>query len=182
MLAMAVSDTGAPRLIITSLDSAAQPTELRRTGGIASWARSIRIAPDGRAFTYSRALAGSANVSVFWQELPGPDAVARVVAPQGQEPVWGVTARELYFRNDDQIVRATLAMSPEPRIARLDSLFAFPRLPGETLGRGPVGQYDVSRDGQRFVMVKPLSNEHPPVVVLNWLTEVRQRTALAGRK
>jgi hypothetical protein len=41
--------------------------------------------------------------------------------------------------------------------------------------------YDVSRDGERFLMVKSLQAAGPPLdVVLNWLGEVSRR-APAGR-
>jgi serine/threonine-protein kinase len=181
LLAAALSDTGG-RLITITLDSTGRQTQQRglEAGGV--WARSARIAPDGRAYTFSRGLGGNAIASVFWRELPSPDAAPRLLVSLGREAVWGANERELYFRSGDRMVHATVAVSPEPRVVRLDTLFAFPSLPGRAQGQGPLGQYDVSRDGQRFVMVKPLSIDHPPVVVLNWFTDVRERTALAAKK
>jgi hypothetical protein len=36
--------------------------------------------------------------------------------------------------------------------------------------------YDVAPDGRSFLMIKPLGQTRPLVVVVNWLEELRQRT------
>jgi hypothetical protein len=48
---------------------------------------------------------------------------------------------------------------------------------------GPVTNYDVSPDGQRFLMVKPAEQSGPTQinVVLNWFEELKQKVP-AGKK
>ena len=35
--------------------------------------------------------------------------------------------------------------------------------------------YDVSKDGQKFLMAEPIGVANPPMVILNWLDEVRAK-------
>ena len=42
--------------------------------------------------------------------------------------------------------------------------------------------YDVSPDGKEFVLLKEGGAESQTIVIHDWRTELRARTALAGRK
>ncbi|HXE92070.1 MAG TPA: hypothetical protein VNK82_14020 [Terriglobales bacterium] len=47
------------------------------------------------------------------------------------------------------------------------------------------GVWDISADGQRFLMVRPMFNQGPPIqlrVVLNFFSELRRRTEAGGAK
>lgn len=51
----------------------------------------------------------------------------------------------------------------------------------DRLGSGRTLAYDVSADGERFLLVVPQQNPgaQPTVVVLNWVEELRARSATA---
>jgi hypothetical protein len=42
-------------------------------------------------------------------------------------------------------------------------------------GSGDSASFDVSRDGRRFLVIEPLTNDQPTLhVVLNWFTELKR--------
>ena len=43
-------------------------------------------------------------------------------------------------------------------------------------------QYDVSSDGNHFLMAKPITGGTPPVIATGWLDEVRERLKQSSKK
>ena len=71
---------------------------------------------------------------------------------------------------------ASITTSPGFSVIRRDTLF------DDQYQRGQLyPDYDVSRDSKSFVMVRPL-NVQPPVVVIGWLDELRDRMKSATRR
>ena len=155
---------------LVSLDSAR-----RRTTLVSTPASEVapKPSPDGRwlAFVSSR----SGRYEVYVRAVEGPAGLHQISTSGGYEPVWAPNGRELFFRAADRLLSATIATTPDFAVMRRDTLFedGF-RLGGNTAG------YDVSPDGQTFVMVKPVGGETPPVIVLGWLDELRERMGLAA--
>jgi hypothetical protein len=94
-------------------------------------------------------------------------------------PRWRNDGRELFFRSGDRTTFKMMAMDIEPGA----SLRAgTPRL----LFAGDYGLnsgYDVTPDGQRFLMVKssPSTQQVPPnqlTFVVNWFEELKQRVPM----
>jgi hypothetical protein len=75
-----------------------------------------------------------------------------------------------YFEGIDS--ERVIAMRPEPRLTPPKALFEQPYFFGGSI---TTANYDVSRDGQRFLMVKQLANTASFNVVLNWQEELKQR-------
>ena len=104
----------------------------------------------------------------------------------GQEPVWGPSGRELFYRHDGKLLvvridqgATSLTVGPPAR------LFDDPYMLDLGGAAGGVANYDVSPDGKRFVMVEEQKSatgrSAEPVrlhVVLNWLDEVKARVPL----
>jgi Tol biopolymer transport system component len=137
---------------------------------------SQRVSPDSRwvAFVSNQ----SGRMEVYVRAIPpGPPGLHQISTDGGFEPMWGRGGRELFFRTGAKLLSATLATSPEFVVVRRDTLFedAF------RLGTN-YGNYDVSPDGKSFVMVKPLASQDPPVIVLGWLDELRDRMMMAAKK
>ncbi len=88
-------------------------------------------------------------------------------------PRWGPDGRELfYLATDQKLMRVDIKMAPEVEIGEPQSLF-LTRL--KLLGLGPT-QYDVSADGQRF-LVNTLVEEQdttPITLVQNWFEELKR--------
>ena len=98
----------------------------------------------------------------------------------GVEPVWARNGRELFYRNGDKMIVTAVETQPVFVASRPKLLFEGHYEPGWTpFERG----YDVSPDGQRFLMVKAGEQEAAATqlsVVLNWSGELR-RLAPAGK-
>jgi serine/threonine-protein kinase len=116
------------------------------------------FSPDGRRLAYSSD--ESSRPEIYLQELPGPGGKLQISSQGGSDPVWGPQGRELFYRSGDKMMAVDIAPSPVFQAGT-------PRL----LFEGRYAGYDVSADGQRFVMVKS-GGAAPPVtelnVVLNW--------------
>uniref|UniRef100_Q01ZL0 Serine/threonine protein kinase n=1 Tax=Solibacter usitatus (strain Ellin6076) TaxID=234267 RepID=Q01ZL0_SOLUE len=111
------------------------------------------FSPDGRRMAYTSD--ESARPEIYVQEFPGPGGKVQVSSQGGLDPVWGRQGRELFYRSGGKM----MAVDIEAGTARV--LFEARYN----------GGYDVSADGQRFLMVKS-GGAAPPVtelnVVLNW--------------
>lgn len=110
----------------------------------------IRFAPDGRSVAFdARAPVGTAimgyNVYTTGTEFRGnellQDAKPRRISPSGGfRPAWRADGGELFFVDGERRLWSA------PVNGRLKMLFIIPR------GDGPFAEYDVSGDGQRFVV------------------------------
>ena len=129
------------------------------------------FSPDGHWIAYVSDQSGRPQIYV--EPFPGPGAKYTISTDGGTDPVWARTGRELFFRSGDQLMAVEvdsksgfIATKPKP-------LFAHPYL--RRFGRL---DYDVSPDGQHFVMLKDdetASSSTEINVVLNWLEELKQR-------
>jgi hypothetical protein len=129
--------------------------------------------PDGRWMAYDSDESG--GVDVFIQSFPDPRAKRRKVSlGHGSEPAWTRGGRELIYREDDKVVAVDIDMatgeSGPPRV-----LFAgpYPSNQGWTRPRS----YDVTLDGQRFLMTRlPGERARPRIrIVMNWFEELRAK-------
>jgi Tol biopolymer transport system component len=95
----------------------------------------------------------------------------------GGEPKWAPDGREIFYRSLDgkQLLSASLRTEPELEIGEESVILEGLRLPAPGW-QSSSGAYDVSPDGERFLMV--LENEAPEtmevVVVLNWDEELKR--------
>lgn len=135
------------------------------------------VSPDGKWIAYVSNDAGKNQVYI--QPFLAPGGRTLISAGAAQEPVWA-SNNELVFVNTDadSITSARLEFGPTIKVTR-SALFARgPYLPGSPSSRS----FDVSRDGKTFVFVKSMarSGAVEPVVVLNWVEEVKRLMAAAG--
>jgi hypothetical protein len=115
------------------------------------------------------------GVDVFIQSFPDPRVKRIKVSPaHGSEPMWTQGGRELVYREGEKVMAVSIDLatgaSGPPHV-----LFSgpYPDNPGWTRPRS----YDVTPDGQRFLLTK-LPGERPQpriMVVLNWFEELRAR-------
>jgi serine/threonine-protein kinase len=130
------------------------------------------FSPDGRwiAYTSDESKRGEVYVRAF----PGPGMKQQVSSAGGLEPLWARKNKQLFYRWGNTVWIVDV---------RTDGRFASakPRLlwdkPGYS-GLSPVRSYDVSLDGQRFLMVKYEERESVPVtemiLVQNWFEELKR--------
>jgi Tol biopolymer transport system component len=124
--------------------------------------RNARFSPDGNWIAYQSDESGRNEVYV--QPFPGTlSQRQRVSLSGGTSPQWGRKGRELYFIAADNrmmIAAATPALVGDRRTIE----FATPKpLFGKPLPQGT--EYDTVRDGDRFLVMMPVE-ESPPIIVL----------------
>jgi serine/threonine-protein kinase len=131
------------------------------------------LSPDGRWMAYDSDESG--RVEVYVQSYPDPIQKRWKVSPSyGSEPLWTRGGRELVYRSGDTVLAVSMDLE-NGRSGPPAVLFAgpYPDNPGFTRPRS----YDVSRDGQRFLMTKLASGLPDPrvMVVVNWFDELRAK-------
>ena len=137
-----------------------------------------RFSPDGHWLAYASDESGRWEVYVL--PYPGPGGKWQVSTEGGTEPVWNAVGRELFYRAGNRMMAAPVTFQPGFSVSKPVVLFEGPWLPSPRT----TANYDVSRDGQRFLMLKSAEEDQGVqqiVVVQNWLQEVKQRMA-AGKK
>jgi serine/threonine-protein kinase len=85
------------------------------------------------------------------REFPGPGAKIQVSNDGGGGPVWSGDGRELFYRRGDRMMVVGIQRDTTLRVSKPRELFAMPAL-SPTLFQA---DYDVTRDGQRFIMIRP---------------------------
>jgi hypothetical protein len=95
--------------------------------------------------------------------------------------VWSPNGRELFYRSGDKMMAVDTATQPSFAPGKPRTLFEGPYLQSPLTA----ANYDVSPDGQQFLMVKRSEAEGPAPtqinVVLNWFEELKRRVP-AGTK
>ena len=166
-------------LMVLALDGARRMTPLIQT---AFNERNGEISPDGRWLAYESDESGQEEIYV----RPFPDVNGgrwQVSTGGGSEPLWARSGRELFYRGPDgSLLGVAVAVegSASFRAGRPAALVEGRYYAGVGGGAAPGRTYDVSPDGQRFLMVKEGAEADqaaaPPsiVVVQNWLEELKR--------
>jgi len=132
-----------------------------------------RFSPDGRWLAYVSDESG--RYEVYVQPYPGPGGKWQISTDGGTEPVWNRNGRELFYRSGDKMMAVDIATQPSFAAGKPRMLFEGQYVP--TPATFP--DYDVSPDGQRFLMVKPSEQAGAAPtqinVVLNWFEELKQK-------
>jgi len=138
-----------------------------------------RFSPDGRWLAYISDESG--RVEVYVQPYPGPGGKWQISTEGGTEPVWNPNGRELFYRNGDKMMAVDILTQPgftasTPRML-FEGRYEQPPV--------PLHNFDVSPDGQRFLMLKPVEQaQAAPTqinVVLNWFEELKRRVPVGAK-
>jgi eukaryotic-like serine/threonine-protein kinase len=143
---------------------------------------SPKFSPDGKWLAYCSNESGTPQVYV--QPFPGPGPKIQVSTDGGTDPVWRRIGGELYYRDGDKMMVVDVRTQPTFTAGRPRTLWAGQYSHGMSSSCGQPGvtsfAYDVTPDGQRFLMVKDSHQEvasNKIHVVLNWTTELKQLIA-----
>jgi Tol biopolymer transport system component len=138
-----------------------------------------RFSPDGRWIAYVSDESG--RLEIYVQPYPGPGGKWQISTEGGNEPVWNPNGRELFYRVADKMMGVDIATQPSFAAGKPHILFERPY----ATAAQSVPNYDVSPDGQRFLMLKlNEAQEAAPTqinVVLNWFEESKQKVP-TGKK
>ncbi len=112
---------------------------------------------------------------VFVRPFPNTDlARVRISSDGGRGPLWSKDGNELFFVDED---RGLLATSFEPASGRHQSPVGLFTIPAEYPANASNNFYDVSSDGERFLMVRGLADAglSEVYILTNWFEELRER-------
>ena len=132
------------------------------------------FSPDGNwiAVTSNR----SGRDEIYVKRYPAEGGLLAVSTDGGQRPLWASHSGEILCREGDKMMTASVKTEPNLRAGRPRILFEGLSLlsrGGDTSER----DYDLTPDGQRFLMVKRGEESLPTQinVVLNWAEDLKQK-------
>ena len=133
---------------------------------------SAKLSAQGRFVAYVSDQSGQDQVYV--RPFPKGEGQWQVSAQGGGQPQWSRDGRELFYVEGDTLIAVEVSTSPSFTTGATTRLFRHPNLRATVAHR-----YDVSPDGQRFVLVETIESEEakaPSIhVVENWFSEFRDR-------
>jgi serine/threonine protein kinase len=128
------------------------------------------FSPDGRWLLYVSDESG--REEVYATRYPGLGEKKSISTSGGREPVWSRDGQEIFYRNGDQIIAVPVQLSLAFTIGKPRVLFAGKWATNAITN----ANYDVSADGQRFLMVEVEESATAPElrVVVNWFEELNR--------
>ena len=171
---LAGKDGGCCEIWTVTVDENGKPGEPQQ---VRSVTRGIGAAfsPDGRWLAYSSPESGI--IQAYVVPFPGPGGKWQVSTGGGLDVRWSKNGHELFYTSGS-------ALMAEPYNVEKNSF--QPGQPAKLFQdrfelRAPVGAYDVTLDGQHFVMFQlagdRMTAPSGPTVVLNWIDQARQMVA-----
>ena len=137
--------------------------------------RTATFSPDGRLVAYLSDQSG--QYEVYVRPFPEGDRVDKVSLNGGDQPRWSRDGRELFYVERTTLMAVSVRTSGSFTVGPPEPLFAHPGLLNTGSNREP--RYDVSADGQKFVLPERLEGEagKPPTihVVQNWFAEFKDQ-------
>jgi Tol biopolymer transport system component len=114
-----------------------------------------RFSPDGRWLAYISNESG--RYEVYVPPYPGPGRGVQISQGGGTQPAWNPNGRELFYRyqgfgSQGKMMAVDIATEPSLTAGNPRMLFEGAYLGSPSV---EVPNYDVSADGQRFLMIKP---------------------------
>jgi len=142
--------------------------------------RNAEVSPNGHWLAYESEESTPGQIYVQPFPLVNNGGRVQISTSGGSKPVWAPSGRELFYFNENALYSVAIRTTPSFSPGKPVKLFAV-RPIGLLSGRF----YDVSRDGQRFVVVKdPLptnqlaADERGLVVVVNWVEELKTKVGV----
>jgi serine/threonine-protein kinase len=136
------------------------------------------VSPDGHWLAYTSDSSGHSEIYVrpFPNTSQGPRQISTA---GGIQPVWARSGKELFYLAPDGALM-NVKVEASGMIWRHDTPAKLFQGPYYTHGPIPVRMYDVSRDGQRFLMLKPAAQDQravPPTIfiVQNFAEDLKAR-------
>jgi Tol biopolymer transport system component len=140
---------------------------------------SPKFSPDGHWIAYTSNESGRNEIYV--QSYPGPGPKIQVSTEGGSDAVWKPGGDELYYRNRTRMMAVSVKTKPSFVAAAPRSLWEGVYAEGTSSACGPPGptssNYDVSPNGERFLMIKDSETDSVATqvnVILNWSEELKR--------
>jgi Tol biopolymer transport system component/predicted Ser/Thr protein kinase len=147
---------------------------------------SAKFSPDGRFVAYCSNESG--RPEVFVRPWPGPGPKIQASNEGGVDPLWARSGTEIFYRAGDKMMAVPVSRAQGLQLGRPRMLWEREYSEGMSSSCGPPGvssgNYDVTADGQRFLMIKDDAADvfsTNLVVVLNWAAELTRLVAEGAR-
>jgi serine/threonine protein kinase/Tol biopolymer transport system component len=138
------------------------------------------FSPDGHWIAYISDESGRPEIYV--QPYPGPGGKWQISTEGGNEPAWNRNGRELFYRSGNKMMAVDVTTQPTFSAGKPKVLFEGQYV---AVSPGLTGTaFDVSPDGQRFLMVKETEASMSATqinVVLNWFEELKRRAPVGTK-
>ena len=147
-----------------------EPIEVGSRNGLS---RDGQFSPDGRYIAFTSDESG--QFEVYVQPMPPATGQVKVSIDGGVNPRWSRDGTELFFQRFPSLFSQVFAMMSVD-VETGETFFAG--VPRESFRQSTVaGYFDVHPDGERFLLLKPLSDQSADAitVVLNWWVEMEER-------
>ena len=130
-----------------------------------------RRSPDGRWVAYVSDQPG--ELRVFVRPFEGGDQVIPVSTGAGGEVVWSRDGTELFYREGPRMMSVSVTDGAALTLGNPQVLFEG-TFATDLTGPGVIPSYDVSLDGQRFLMVTRNASDDEVVVVQHGFEELKR--------
>ena len=120
------------------------------------------LSPGGRWMAYASNESGRSEIYVG--PVPGPGGHKQISTEGGDQPRWVRNGREIVYRNGTKMMSVPVRIQPVFEVGKPVELFDRKFDPGAA-----VGAYDVTADGQTFVMTRSERDNPTQIrVVIGW--------------
>jgi Tol biopolymer transport system component len=141
------------------------------TSGFAE--KGARISPDNRWVAYVSDESGT--VEVYLRRFPQGDSRTKVSRSGGRGVRWGRDGRKIYYTAGQSLFEVDVRFGPGPVVGTPQQLFEWPGI-ADVANVSSYSRFDVSADGERFVVQEPLPESQSRLtIVQNWYEEFRNR-------
>jgi serine/threonine-protein kinase len=127
-----------------------------------------QFSPNGHWMAYASDESG--QMQVYVRPFPGPDRRWQLSSQGGTQPLWNRNGSEIFYRMGNKMMVVDVSAGVDrllsPARQLFDQRYVFQNI--------SAANYDVSPDGQRFVMIKDEAGSGRLNVVLNWTQELKR--------
>jgi eukaryotic-like serine/threonine-protein kinase len=133
----------------------------------AAYESGARLSPDGKWLVYVSN--ESSRNEIFVRPFPGPDRRRQVSTDGGTQPTWNPNGKEIFYRIGDKMMAVGVTTTgADITLSEPTQLFERTYAYGAGI---TIANYDVTRDGQRFLMVKDEATAGRLRMIVNWRPE-----------
>jgi serine/threonine protein kinase/Tol biopolymer transport system component len=161
-------------ILTLAVDAKGKPEEPQSVPGV-SIGFQPSFSPDGRWLAYTSLESGFPQIYVV--PFPGPGGKWQISTDGGREVRWSKTGHELFYTEGSSLIAVPYSVEKNSfQPGKPQMLF-----PNRLEMRAPFPSYDVTPDGQHFVIFQfaggKIAAVSQPTVILNWIDQVRQLVA-----
>lgn len=160
---------------------------LVRGGTYAHYSPSGHIVYARGGSLYAVAFDEQGRPEIYVRSWPGPGPKIQISSEGGIDPVWSRDSHEVFYRSESKMMVVSVSTAPTFSAGKPHVLWSGDYTQGLSSSCGLKGvtvtSYDVSPDGQRFLMIKDTDHQTYATkiaVVVNWAQELTRVMRDAG--